>query len=59
MFEEVKEQIALDAGRMEDKEYLTALNQKIVDKASYIIVRKGGKIYYNNPIISHVKGQTY
>ncbi len=46
MFEEVKEQIALDAGRMEDKEYLTALNEKIVDKASYIIVRKGGKIYY-------------
>ena len=46
MLEEVKEQIAMDTSRLEDKEYLAGLNEKIVDKASYIIVRKGNRIYY-------------
>ncbi len=46
MLEEVKEQIAMDTSRLEDKEYLADLNKKIVDKASYIIVRKGNRIYY-------------
>ena len=46
MLEEVQGQIALDAARIEDKKYLAGLNERIVDKASYIIVRKGSNIYY-------------
>lgn len=46
MFVEVRTQIALDASRLEDKEYLAGLNEKIVDKASYIIVRRSSDIYY-------------
>lgn len=46
VFMEVKNQIASDQSRLEDMDYLTALNGEIEDKASYIIVRKGGDIYY-------------
>lgn len=46
MFEEVKEQLALDAGKLEDNGYLSNLNKRIEDKASYIIVRKGSSIFY-------------
>ena len=46
IFEKVEIQIALDETQMEDEEYLSELNQEIEDKASYIIVRKDGDIYY-------------
>lgn len=46
VFSEVKSQIAADETRLEDKEYLSGLNKAIEDKASYIIVRKGSRIYY-------------
>ena len=46
IFEKVEIQIALDETQMEDEEYLSELNQEIEGKASYIIVRKDGDIYY-------------
>lgn len=46
VFDEVEEQIASDETKMEDREYLSGLNQKIENRASYIIVRKGNDIYY-------------
>ena len=46
VFNEVEEQIASDETKMEDREYLSGLNQKIENRASYIIVRKGNDIYY-------------
>ena len=46
MFKDVKLQIAEDATRLEDKEYLERLNEQIENKGSYIIVRKGNVIYY-------------
>ena len=46
VFKEVKDKIADDETKLESKEYLSDLNKKIEDRASYIIVRKGDEIYY-------------
>ena len=46
VFKEVKDKIADDETKLENKEYLSDLNRKIEDRASYIIVRKGDEIYY-------------
>ncbi len=50
VFVQVREQIEKDENTIEDMEYLEKLNENIVDKASYIIVRKDNQIYYaGNP----------
>lgn len=46
VFMEVKNQIATDPTKLEDRNFLADLNGEIEDKASYIIVRKNGHIYY-------------
>lgn len=46
IFRDVKKQIVSDEVRLEDIEYLERLNQRIENKGSYIIVRKGNVIYY-------------
>lgn len=43
---EVKEQIAEDSSRLEDKEYLNEIGSKLNSRISYIIVRKGDNLYY-------------
>lgn len=49
---EVKKQISVDAGKIEDIGYLTALNNEIKNRASYIIVRKGNSIYYAGNMVA-------
>lgn len=46
ILKEVKKQIAVDAARLEDRAYLSGINEKIEEKGSYIIVRKESDIYY-------------
>ncbi|MDD2972360.1 MAG: HAMP domain-containing sensor histidine kinase [Lachnospiraceae bacterium] len=48
VFSELKQQIGVDENKLEDKAYLQAISDKLHGKASYIIVRKGDKIYYTN-----------
>jgi len=44
--EKVRQQIAEDPSRMEDKTYLDEVSESLADKSSYIIVRKGKSLYY-------------
>ncbi len=46
VLEDVKQQIAEDPKRLEDKDYLDELTVDLKDKSSYIIVRKDNQIYY-------------
>lgn len=46
VFKEVKRQIAIDEAKLEDTAYLNDINKGIEDKASYILVRKGDRLYY-------------
>jgi len=40
------EQVDKDATKLEDKEYLKEINNKIARKSTYIMVRKGDELYY-------------
>lgn len=42
----VKDQIALDSSRLEDKEYLNKISGELNNRISYIIVRKKDRLYY-------------
>ncbi len=42
----VKDQIAQDSSRLEDKEYLNEISGELNNRISYIIVRKNDKLYY-------------
>ncbi len=42
----VKDQIALDSSRLEDKEYLNEISGELNNRISYIIVRKKDRLYY-------------
>lgn len=42
----VKDQIALDSSRLEDKEYLNGISGELNNRISYIIVRKKDRLYY-------------
>lgn len=55
VFAEVRNQIAADQRKLEDMDYLQALNGEIEDKASYIIVRKGEEIYYTGNLLAAEK----
>ena len=46
VLERVKEQIAKDPSKMEDQAYLDSLAADLNRKFSYIVVRKGDKLYY-------------
>ena len=46
VLEEVKRQIAEDATKLENKDYLDELTMDLKDKSSYIIVRKNDQIFY-------------
>ncbi len=46
VLEEVKKQIAEDATKLENKDYLDELTMDLKDKSSYIIVRKNDQIFY-------------
>ena len=46
VLEKVRQQIAEDSSRMEDKAYLDEISESLADKSSYIIVRKNGSLYY-------------
>ncbi len=48
VLQEVKNQIAADPFRLEDRAYLDEISGKLNDKFSYIVVRKGGDIYYTD-----------
>lgn len=45
VLEEVKRQIAEDATKLENKDYLDELTMDLKDKSSYIIVRKNDQIF--------------
>lgn len=45
-FEEMQEQAGRDPDAFLDKSYLDALNEKLSGKASYLIVRRSGEMYY-------------
>lgn len=40
------DQVKEDSDRLEDKEYLDHINEEVSRKSTYIIVRKGDKLYY-------------
>ena len=40
------DQVKEDSSRLEDKEYLDHINEEVSRKSTYIIVRKGDKMYY-------------
>ncbi|MBD5488419.1 MAG: HAMP domain-containing histidine kinase [Lachnospiraceae bacterium] len=42
----VKDQIALDSSKLEDKEYLNEISGELNNRISYIIVRKKDRLYY-------------
>ncbi|MBD5475150.1 MAG: HAMP domain-containing histidine kinase [Lachnospiraceae bacterium] len=42
----VKDQIALDSSKLEDKEYLNEISGELNNRISYIIVRKKNRLYY-------------
>lgn len=46
VLEAVKNQIAQDASKLEDREYLDGISGEMNDRISYIIVRKGNSLYY-------------
>lgn len=46
ILEEIRQQIAEDPDRLQDREYLDEITQDLRDKASYIIVRKNDTLYY-------------
>ena len=46
VLQEVKDQIAEDSSRLEDQKYLDEISSELNDKFSYIIVRKGDRLYY-------------
>lgn len=46
VLEEVKDQIAKDSSKLEDKEYLDQISLALNNRFSYIIVRKGNRLYY-------------
>lgn len=46
VLEEIRQQIAEDPARLEDKDYLDEITLNLKDKSSYIIVRKGDELYY-------------
>lgn len=46
VLEEVKGQIRKNSAVIEDKEYLDSITEDLRAKSSYIIVRKGNRIYY-------------
>lgn len=46
VIQEIKEQMQENSARLEDKEYLEEINNSLINKSSYIIVRKGNEIYY-------------
>ncbi len=43
---DIDELIDTDSTLLEDKEYLSVLNESVADKSSYLIVRKGEELYY-------------
>lgn len=50
VFFELKEQIEVDPAKLADLEYLEDVNSRISHKTTYILVRKGGVLYYaGNP----------
>ena len=50
VLDEVRQQIMEDPSRLEDTAYLDEITEDLLDKSSYIIVRKGKEIYYTgNP----------
>lgn len=48
ILQEVKDQIDSDSVRIEDKEYLDEISEKLNSRFSFIIVRKGDQIYYTS-----------
>ncbi|MCM1044311.1 MAG: HAMP domain-containing histidine kinase [Candidatus Gastranaerophilales bacterium] len=42
------EQAQTDPSRLEDKEYLTQVSSQVARRATYIIVRKSGELYYTD-----------
>lgn len=48
VLEEVKEQIANDPAKLEDKTYLDGITADLESKSSYIIVRKDNSIFYTD-----------
>ena len=46
ILEDIREQIAKDPARLEDKDYLEEITLDLKDKSSYIIVRKNDDLYY-------------
>lgn len=42
----VKDQIALDSSKLEDKEYLNEISGELNNRISYVIVRKKDRLYY-------------
>lgn len=46
VFEEIRQQIAENPARLEDKGYLDEITLDLKDKSSYIIVRKDDELYY-------------
>jgi signal transduction histidine kinase len=58
-FYKLQVQVNLDSSRFLDKEYLTQINEEVRDKASYIIVRKDGQIYFtgNETATAQIEGR--
>ena len=46
LFDTIQEQARENPHRLEDTAYLDKLNDEAPDKSSYILIRKGDKIYY-------------
>lgn len=46
VLEEIRQQIAENPARLEDKDYLDEITLNLKDKSSYIIVRKDDELYY-------------
>ena len=46
VLQKVKNQIVADPFRLEDRAYLDEISGELNDKFSYIVVRKGGEVYY-------------
>lgn len=44
--EKVRQQIAEDPSRLEDKTYLDEISENLAEKSSYIIIRKDDSLYY-------------
>lgn len=47
IFYKLQMQVDMDSSRFLDKKYLNSINERIQDTSSYLIVRKGGQIYYS------------